>query len=291
MASNHWLKLWHETLHDPKIGRLPDRLYRRFIECLLAAGEGATERGDLPDAADLAWTLHTEEHELRAELGELARLGLLSADEDGVYFVTKFANRQAAMDDAERKRRSRDGAKRGAYYQPVTERDALAVAPVTIRDTDSDSEEDSDSDSDTDSEQEEEGDLARAGAPQPLAEGSPPSSCQLTGQEAEVYALVRRTFDARNVNAETPAVIRDLIVKYGGEWVLDAIKEMDVAGPKNRGWGYVSGILENWQRDKDREAASTPPPTESPPGNGHAPVLKPWKAVPGNRLSQVEATP
>jgi len=123
----------------------------------------------------------------------------------------------------------------------------------------------------------EEADPARAGARRADAAPAPSSPTpQLTGAEADIYALATRTFDARNINAETPGVIRDLIGLYGSEWVVEAIQQMDVAGPQNRGWAYVTGILDNWQLDKERRAASPDPPSTAPPGgNGHA--AKPWK--------------
>jgi len=30
MGSPYWIKLYHEILNDPKMGRLPDRLWRRI---------------------------------------------------------------------------------------------------------------------------------------------------------------------------------------------------------------------------------------------------------------------
>lgn len=39
MASKYWIKLYHEILDDHKMGRLPDRLWRRVIELILLAGE------------------------------------------------------------------------------------------------------------------------------------------------------------------------------------------------------------------------------------------------------------
>jgi hypothetical protein len=131
MASNYWLKLYHETLHDPKVTRLSDRLYRRFMECLLMAAEGATERGDLPEIEDAAWTLHTDAAELANELQALASRGLLTIIDQGGYYVTKFTDRQAPVSDAERKQRQRERELKRAYYGTgVTKRAASETAEV-----------------------------------------------------------------------------------------------------------------------------------------------------------------
>ena len=39
MGAKFWIKLYHEILDDPKMGRMPDRLWRRTIELFLLAGE------------------------------------------------------------------------------------------------------------------------------------------------------------------------------------------------------------------------------------------------------------
>ena len=39
MASYYWIKLYHEILDDPKMGRLSDHLWRRFFEFVLLAVE------------------------------------------------------------------------------------------------------------------------------------------------------------------------------------------------------------------------------------------------------------
>ena len=62
MASKYWIKLYHEILDDPKMGRLPDALFRRAIEFFLIAGERGRE-GDLPPLADIAWRLRADEIE------------------------------------------------------------------------------------------------------------------------------------------------------------------------------------------------------------------------------------
>lgn len=50
MASTYWIKLYHETLHDPKVMRLPDRLFRRWRVVHCARREtrrGGTSAGNI----------------------------------------------------------------------------------------------------------------------------------------------------------------------------------------------------------------------------------------------------
>jgi len=105
MASNYWIKLYHEILDDPKMGRLSDRLWRRTIEMFLLAGE-MNEDGLLPSLGDMAWRLRANEEELGGELEYLCTLGILS--DGGEYRVVNFAERQAAMSSTERTRRQRE---------------------------------------------------------------------------------------------------------------------------------------------------------------------------------------
>lgn len=105
MAGKYWIKLYHEILHDRKMQRLRDRLWRRVIECFLMAGE-LDEGGFLPRLDDMAWDLRLEPEMLEADLMELAGVGILEQRE-GRWFVTKFAARQQTMSKAEYMRRLR----------------------------------------------------------------------------------------------------------------------------------------------------------------------------------------
>jgi len=122
MASRYWLKLYHEILHDPKMGTLSDRLWRRCIEMFLIAGDYDDE-GRLPPIAGMAWTLRTDADELTRELAELAGLGILSENGDR-WHVTKWIERQGAVSNAERTRRCRERKRSETYYgnESVTNR-------------------------------------------------------------------------------------------------------------------------------------------------------------------------
>lgn len=106
MLSYDWMKLHHDILDDPKMGRLPDRAWRRCLELFLLASSDTGERdGTLPTTADIAWQLRIPEPELSEDLILLEGEGILFQQEDGHWFIVNFAKRQARTDPAERKRR------------------------------------------------------------------------------------------------------------------------------------------------------------------------------------------
>ena len=123
MASKYWLKLYHEILSDPKMGVMSDRLWRRTVECFLAAGD-EHNGGELPELAVLAYRLRMHPEELEADLVELQKTGILSS-RDGKWYVTNFSERQRASTGAERAQRYRDRKRKENYYGNDTLRDAV----------------------------------------------------------------------------------------------------------------------------------------------------------------------
>ena len=142
MASKYWIKLYHEILRDPKMGRLPDNVYRRCIELFLLAGE-TDKDGELPPIPDIAWTLHQTEEALQAEMDHLKQVGILTENEDGVWYVTNFANRQAPVSGADRVREYRKRQREEARSQPETKSNDDGNEGVTFRYTDTDTEKES----------------------------------------------------------------------------------------------------------------------------------------------------
>lgn len=119
-----WFKAYIEFLHDPKMARLPDRLWRRAWEMFGFARE-AGGSGELPAVADMAWTLHMGEDELEADLAELAAMPrpIVQRKGDG-WFVTNFAKRQAPETSSERGeafRQRRDNRTETPEEQPANE--------------------------------------------------------------------------------------------------------------------------------------------------------------------------
>ena len=141
MGSYYWIKMYHEVLHDPKMGRLSDHLWRRFFELCLIAGETDRE-GCLPPVGDMAWTLRTTAGDLDADLHLLAENELVHLNGDA-WIGTKFADRQSPLSAAERKARQRERDKQREYYGHETSREPV-TQPVTNRDTDIDTDTDTD---------------------------------------------------------------------------------------------------------------------------------------------------
>lgn len=116
---NYYIKVRHDTLFQPAIASLPDRLWRRFIECQLAAG-ATDEDGFLPPLDQLAWTLRSTEDELQRDLAALAAKGLVELRdyplEPQRWYVGSFTTTQARhysqKPDAVRQRRWRDEQKK-----------------------------------------------------------------------------------------------------------------------------------------------------------------------------------
>ena len=129
MPSNYWLKLYHEILHDPKMIRLSDRLYRRTIELFALAGECGGS-GDLPSTEDIAVHLRMDTEHLETDLIELAAVGIVS-QVDGIWNVTNFEKRQSPATGAERQARFRQKQGKEQYYDAPVER--VSNEPVTKR--------------------------------------------------------------------------------------------------------------------------------------------------------------
>lgn len=107
MANGFWIKLYHEILYDPKMGRLPDNVWRRCIELFLMAGERA-EGGKLPPVSDMTWSLRINPSQFEDEISQLLEVGILSTDEDGGLYVTKFRERQGRIPAADKQKAYRD---------------------------------------------------------------------------------------------------------------------------------------------------------------------------------------
>ena len=115
MPSKYWIKLYHEILDDPKMGRMPDVLFARCIKLFLLAGDHGADTGLLPDLDDIAWRLRLHPEEVEADLIELQKLGI-SAQKDGIWRITNWKKRQGPMSDAERSRRYRHDRQKQEYH-------------------------------------------------------------------------------------------------------------------------------------------------------------------------------
>jgi len=95
-----WIKTYIEILDDPKMGRLPDWLWRRAIELFLLAGENGND-GLLQPVMDMAWRLRTSEEKLTESLQALSQVGVVHETPEG-WVVTHFKERQSALSNTER---------------------------------------------------------------------------------------------------------------------------------------------------------------------------------------------
>jgi len=118
MASKYWLKLFHETIYDPKIMMRSPGARLRWYECLCLAGDYDKD-GELPPIEHMLYVFRIPEDQLIKELEELVSPGLLTY-RDGVYSITNWHDRQSAMDTNERSMRYRETQQKREYYEPVT---------------------------------------------------------------------------------------------------------------------------------------------------------------------------
>jgi hypothetical protein len=114
MASKYWLKLFHETIYDPKIMMRSPGARLRWYECLCLAGD-IDKDGELPSIEHMLFVFRISEEQLLDELSELARAGMIVQTGD-TYVVKNWTKRQGQMPDAERKFRDRTTEQKQEYY-------------------------------------------------------------------------------------------------------------------------------------------------------------------------------
>lgn len=143
MTAKYWIKLYHEILDDPKMGKLPDWLWRRCVELFLIAGQYDRD-GMLPPVEEMLWILHlNDEMKLSQALQMLAEVGVTFCDDQGCWWVKNFSKRQSANDSSERGRKYRE---RQRHIQP---NDFEQKTNETFVDRDRDRDRDTDRDRDS----------------------------------------------------------------------------------------------------------------------------------------------
>ncbi len=115
MPSKYWIKLYHEILDDPKMGRMSEVLFARCIKFFLLAGD-LDKKGTLPAVSDMSWRLRIPEEELESDLIELQKLSI-TANKEGVWRITKWKDRQRARTSAERTHMWREQKRRAEYVR------------------------------------------------------------------------------------------------------------------------------------------------------------------------------
>ena len=88
-----WIKLYCEILEDPKMGRMPEWLFARFVKLLLIAGRERKD-GLLPPVEYMLWTLRPlEEEKMLESLRMLAEVGVTDQTDDGRWYIVHFAKK------------------------------------------------------------------------------------------------------------------------------------------------------------------------------------------------------
>jgi len=147
MASKYWLKLFHETIYDPKVMMMSPGARLRFYECLCLAGDWDKD-GELPPVDHMIFVFRVPEEQLLSELNELIKAGIVAHNESN-YVIAKFQDRQKAMDTNERSYRYRDTQQKKEYHELGNKCNDSA----TNCDADTDIELDTDTELDTDKKQ------------------------------------------------------------------------------------------------------------------------------------------
>ena len=211
--SYRWIKLYIEILDDPKMGLLPNHLWRRTIEFFLMAGE-CGKGGALGSVPEIAWRLRVSEVDLLQSLRSLEEIGIVHCTQENVWVVSKFADRQAAEPGKERTEAYRKREYQRASNEPVTTRhiDKNRIDKNRI---------------DKNRIEEEE-------------QQKPPQQA-----EGEIFRLYES-----EIGPITPRIadlLRDASAEYPSEWFAPAIAE--AVRNNVRRWAYVEAILKRWQVD------------------------------------------
>jgi len=220
MKNNYWMKLWFDILSDPKMGMLPDRLWRRVIELFLVAGKQGDD-GELPDLETMAWTLKLSKPALEKDLERIAELGIVTKT-DGGWVVTNFKKRNEPVDPM---KRIKDFRKRERYEkgnENETEMKRECNAAVTMR------------------YQEAEEQKNRA-----TEEQNKEAAAAISGTSAVDLAV--KAYE-KHVGVLSPGLfklVETAVAEYPEGWVEDAIRE--AAGNNARSWNYIAKILGRWK--------------------------------------------
>jgi len=194
MASKYWLKLFHETIYDPKIMMRSPGARLRWYECLCLAGD-VNRDGELPSIEHMVFVFRVSEEQLLDELSELVRAGMIVQNGDA-YIVKNWTKRQSQMPDAERKYRDRDSAQKKEYYgEKVSE-----SVTNNVRNSDADI----DIDKEVDVDKELDADVSGGGLQSTFTELYPALRPRNEVEQATWTAAYLRM----NANGVTPAIMR-----------------------------------------------------------------------------------
>ena len=217
-SNNYWMKLWFDILRDPKMGMLPDRLWRRVIELFLLAGQNG-EDGLLPDVATIAWQLNKPVSAIKTDLEKIAEIGIVQEIEEGRWIVTNFKKRNEPVTSAKRMKDFRMRERYEKSDENVTEVKRECDAPVTMRNQEEQKNRRTDINTST-----------------------------TTRARDEIAEIV--TVYESEIGALTPIITDDIlsvIDDYPLDWFAEAFRE--AARNNKRSWKYALAILKRWKTD------------------------------------------
>lgn len=229
-SNNYWMKLWFDILRDPKMGMLPDRLWRRVIELFLLAGQRG-EEGLLPDVPEIAWQLNRSAQSITNDLEKIRKTGIVDINGNGVWYVTNFKKRNAPVDSA---KRIKDFRQRERYEKgnvDVTEMKRECNEALQLR------------------YQEEQKNRITE------------EQIKDTTTSDENFAKIVTTYQevCGVVNSITADKLRSAYEEYEPQWIIDALTESAVQNKRN--WAYAEAILKRWKvegRNSKRGKVQTP---------------------------------
>ena len=219
--NNYWMKLWFDILRDPKMGMLPDRLWRRVIELFLLAGQNG-EDGLLPEVATIAWQLNKSVPAIVTDLQKIAEVGIVQEIEEGRWIVTNFKKRNKPVDSVKRIKdfRQRERYEKGNADETEVKRECNEALQLRYQEEQKNRRTDNQ-------------------ITEPI---NPSSSIAEKSDDDDVY----KAFET--IGACTPQAkkaIDQAVASYGAEWVKDAIVEG--VNHEAKSFAYVSKILAGWK--------------------------------------------
>ncbi len=92
---SRWFRIYDDAMHDPKVQRLPAKLFKLWFNLLCLASKNG---GVLPCTEDTSYALRISRAEVEANLADLARRGLLDPAIDGRFAPHNWEKRQYKSD-------------------------------------------------------------------------------------------------------------------------------------------------------------------------------------------------
>src|SRR5262245_24370952 len=103
-----WFRMYHRTLDNPKVQRLPAEIFKTWVNLLCLASQTNGRGGTLPGDADIAFRLRLAPEMLREHLAALVEAGLVEKSKAG-FAMHDWGEFQYISDDhAGRMRRYRE---------------------------------------------------------------------------------------------------------------------------------------------------------------------------------------